>query len=702
MEKTAKQYIQLCRQIQVNLRANEQQRRKREEKSASTFIQFFRIEDPVQTAGEWSGGGRGVKEKNKYVDAKDGVSPFVTDETVVKEKQSSLVDTNIPTAEMDKLSSLDDTTVLGSFPPLSTPVTTAAGNAPGKSSYANVTGKPSGKKLNIRTLFTPGRVAYPVVANYVRNTWGKYRLVRSMFSSSTGLFSFQFSSMDGLDAMLENGPWFIRNNPLILKKWHPDENLLKEDVSTIPVWVKLHGVPVTAFSDDGLSAIATKLGTPLMLDSYTSDMCMQSWGRSSYARVMIELQADYEWKPARCATCKVFGHMHEECPKNTCIGEKKTVKKPSKTSRGVLKGVEPTIEVSNSNPFDVLNSVDNEVEFGTNGGTTNLVNNGATSSGSSFMNIDNDREFASNTPIVPTSIVESDSEVEVVFDETANLRIPTSGKDGSDKGYGTNILLEQSRDSYPDNDDYDPYDDDMYENHDLSEHLQSICDDLDITHHIPDVPIPANSRQQVPTDVLVSHTRWVKASKEIVCLMLVRMTLDLQKNLEHFAAYDMLREYIDNFERLGHPVSLGLAVSLILTSLSKEYDGFVQNYNIHEMRKTVNELHAMLKLHESGLPRGDVTHVVLAIKAGKIYNNKGKKLQAAKDKNHGNSKAKLAYAPKAKILLLPKKSALQRTQHAIIVMSTQICNTTQGIRGSKKQKPGALNLYVRNGHRAAV
>ncbi|GJV39491.1 BTB/POZ/MATH-domains containing protein [Tanacetum coccineum] len=76
-----------------------------------------------------------------------------------------------------------------------------AGNAPGKSSYANITGKPSGKKVNVRTLFTPGgngidvvvsvdsiraiserfantaygfflgkKVAYPVAANYVRNT----------------------------------------------------------------------------------------------------------------------------------------------------------------------------------------------------------------------------------------------------------------------------------------------------------------------------------------------------------------------------------------------------------------------------------------------------------------------------------------------------------------------------------------------------
>ncbi|GKF29576.1 hypothetical protein Tco_0095918, partial [Tanacetum coccineum] len=73
-----------------------------------------------------SGGGRGVKEKNKDAATKDGVSPSVTDKTVVKERQSSLVDT---TVEMDNLSSLDDTTVLGSFPSLSTPVTNTAGNA---------------------------------------------------------------------------------------------------------------------------------------------------------------------------------------------------------------------------------------------------------------------------------------------------------------------------------------------------------------------------------------------------------------------------------------------------------------------------------------------------------------------------------------------------------------------------------------------
>ncbi|GKD12189.1 hypothetical protein Tco_1196596 [Tanacetum coccineum] len=54
MKETAKQYMQLCRQIQINLRANEQQRRKREEESASTFIQFVRIEDPDLAESNYS------------------------------------------------------------------------------------------------------------------------------------------------------------------------------------------------------------------------------------------------------------------------------------------------------------------------------------------------------------------------------------------------------------------------------------------------------------------------------------------------------------------------------------------------------------------------------------------------------------------------------------------------------------------------
>ncbi|GJS63874.1 hypothetical protein Tco_0678438 [Tanacetum coccineum] len=213
------------------------------------------------------------------------VSPYVVDDTVEKEKLSHVV------------------TTTKSYPPLPMQVASLAGNALGKSLYANVTGKPSGKKLNFHTLFTPGgngiyvvipvesiriiserfsnivygfflgkRVAYPIVANYVRNTWGKYGLMRT---------------------------------------------LLKEDVSTIPVWVKLYSVPVTAFSEDGLSAIATKLG------------------RSSYARAMIELRGDVELKDNIVAA---MPNINKECPKNIGDGSTKNLNKTSQTPKGILAG----------------------------------------------------------------------------------------------------------------------------------------------------------------------------------------------------------------------------------------------------------------------------------------------------------------------------------------------------------------------------
>ncbi|GKE01306.1 hypothetical protein Tco_1389289 [Tanacetum coccineum] len=177
-------------------------------------------------------------------------------------------------------------------------------------------------------------------------------------------------------------------------------------------------------------------------------------------------------------------------------------------------------------------------------------------------------------------------------------------------------------------------------------------------------PVPAVAGQQVPPKTLAAHAAWVKGQKEIFVLMLMTMEPDLQWNLENLGAYDMLKElktlfsqqakqellqtvrefhtckneegqsvssyilnmkgYIDNLERLGHPVSLNLVVSLILVSLWKEYDNFMQNYNMYGMGKTINELHAMFKLHEQTLPKRDAPalHTIRACKVQKKNKNK--------------------------------------------------------------------------------
>ncbi|GKE49662.1 hypothetical protein Tco_1480920 [Tanacetum coccineum] len=152
---------------------------------------------------------------------------------------------------------------------------------------------------------------------------------------------------------------------------------------------------------------------------------MTAFSESSYARAMIELRADdelkdtimvtmskligegfymfnirveYEWKPPKYLSCKVFGHVLYECPKKIISDVVKNLKSPRQATRGVPVG--PNVgfkstkqiyrpvskkngsstsgkkkqvevygqEVSNSNPFNVLNLIKDDGELDTNKG----------------------------------------------------------------------------------------------------------------------------------------------------------------------------------------------------------------------------------------------------------------------------------------------------------------------------------------------
>ena len=102
---------------------------------------------------------------------------------------------------------------------------------------------------------------------------------------------FQFETKDGLEKVLEEGPWLIRLVPIFLNIWTPNTKITKDDITVAPVWVKLHNIPVVAYSEVGLSLITTQIGRPIMLDSYTSTMCLKSWGHTSYARALVKVSS---------------------------------------------------------------------------------------------------------------------------------------------------------------------------------------------------------------------------------------------------------------------------------------------------------------------------------------------------------------------------------------------------------------------------
>ncbi|GJW14567.1 mitochondrial outer membrane protein porin 2-like protein [Tanacetum coccineum] len=180
-------------------------------------------------------------------------------------------------------------------------------------------------------------------------------------------------------------------------------SLKRDEVNKVPVWIKLYNVPVVAYSADGLSLIATQVGKPIMLDAFTSSMCEDAWGRISFARALVEINADsslkhevsmaipledgsgytselikveYEWKPPHSADCKIFGHTNAKCPKRVINLETPFVNIKELVTPNTLstnsdrftevrmkknKGKKDDQQVNNpstSNPFNALNNME--------------------------------------------------------------------------------------------------------------------------------------------------------------------------------------------------------------------------------------------------------------------------------------------------------------------------------------------------------
>ncbi|GJU23129.1 retrotransposon protein, putative, ty1-copia subclass [Tanacetum coccineum] len=189
--------------------------------------------------------------------------------------------------------------------------------------------------------------------------------------------------------------------------------------------------------------------------------------------------------------------------------------------------------------------------------------------------------------------------------------------------------------------------------------------------------------------------------------------LQSQEEGKPVAAYVLkIKGYVEQLERLGYVLPQDLSVGLILNGLTSDFAGFVRNYNMHNMGKTIGELHAMLIEYEKGLPKKAETPQVMAIRGGKIQKTNTKSLKAkGKGRANGKGKDKQVYIPKPKN---PKPTAKEHpakddTCHHCkeswvydTCCGTHICITKQGLRRTRKLEQGALYLYVGNGVRAQV
>ncbi|GJZ74640.1 retrovirus-related pol polyprotein from transposon TNT 1-94 [Tanacetum coccineum] len=214
--------------------------------------------------------------------------------------------------------------------------------------------------------------------------------------------------------------------------------------------------------------------------------------------------------------------------------------------------------------------------------------------------------------------------------------------------------------------------------------------------YVIEQPLLATPTADFEAQVLSQWNAVYDAYNEVACLILGSMTPELHRQFENSSPYDMIKELkamfekqaeverfdliqtfyackqeegkpvaayviqmkgcIDQLERLGYMLPQDLIVGLILNDLTKDFAGFVRNYNMHNMGKTIDELHAMLIKYEKGLSKKAETPQVMMIKGGKIQMVKKKSLKA-KGKGKANDKGndKQFYIPKPKNLKPPAK-----------------------------------------------
>ncbi|GKE52637.1 zinc knuckle CX2CX4HX4C containing protein [Tanacetum coccineum] len=142
--------------------------------------------------------------------------------------------------------------------------------------------------------FVGYRMSYVELRYNLGRMWGKYGLIDII--THNDMFLFKFRDEEGMDHVLESGPWMVNNKPLFIQRWNTNVIMDKKEPKTLPLWVKLYSVPIEAWTVNGISSIASSLGKPLIMDKTTTRMCNEGRGRVGYARVLVEVQADKEFK----------------------------------------------------------------------------------------------------------------------------------------------------------------------------------------------------------------------------------------------------------------------------------------------------------------------------------------------------------------------------------------------------------------------
>ncbi|GJY17725.1 G-type lectin S-receptor-like serine/threonine-protein kinase [Tanacetum coccineum] len=201
--------------------------------------------------------------------------------------------------------------------------------------------------------FVGYRMSIQELRYHIYRMWSKFRL-KHVLNNGNGVFVFKFDNKQGIQSVIESGPWIVNSKPMVVQKWDPSVNLDKKEPTTLPLWIKMMSPPLEAWSNKGMSALASRIGSRLIIDAMTTRMCTQGIGSLGYARMLVEAKVG-----------KVFRHSDSKCPRSK---PKEPVHEEAKDGEGFInvgrkKDRKPIRKDVNAG--EGLNKENNKEEFST-------------------------------------------------------------------------------------------------------------------------------------------------------------------------------------------------------------------------------------------------------------------------------------------------------------------------------------------------
>ncbi|XP_060183185.1 uncharacterized protein LOC132613154 [Lycium barbarum] len=186
------------------------------------------------------------------------------------------------------------------------------------------------------------RPPFEVMQGFIQRIWAKHG-INKIAMLKNGVIIVRFDTEMGKNDVIQAGIYHFDSKPFIVKAWNSDMDFSREELRTVPIWVKLPGLDFKYWSPMGLSKIGSLIGKPLMVDKN-----IERKAGLNFARLMVEghgivQRVSYEWKPTLCKYCKKHGHTEEIC-------RKKLVSKTVSVVDHVDKGInEQSVEKAGQN-----------------------------------------------------------------------------------------------------------------------------------------------------------------------------------------------------------------------------------------------------------------------------------------------------------------------------------------------------------------